>query len=131
MDSRERITALLNLEEADRVGFVDGPWRETVDRWEKEGLPQGVFINECFGMDIYGIGVDTSAKYDSITYEEGETWRLVRDSSGVKQRVWRNRSGVPASTLVVMDRLPFLRTPFTRSEKRIALVWNAVPAVLG
>jgi len=95
MDSRERITALLNIEEADRVGFVDGPWRETVERWEKEGLPQGIFINECFGMDIYGIGVDTSAKYDSITYEEGDTWRLVRDSSGVKQRVWRNRSGVP------------------------------------
>ncbi len=95
MDSRERVTALLNLEEADRIGFVDGPWRETVERWETEGLPEGIFINEFFGMDIYGIGVDTSPKYDSITYEEGETWRLVRDSSGVKQRVWRDRSGVP------------------------------------
>ncbi len=95
MDSRDRITALLNLEEADRIGFVDGPWRETVERWEKEGLPIGTFINQYFGMDIYGMGVDTSPKYDSITYEEGDNWRLVRDSSGVKQRVWRNRSGVP------------------------------------
>jgi len=109
MSSRERIASLLRLEEADRIGFADSPWRETVERWETEGLPQGVFIQEYFGMDIYGIGADPSPKYDSITYEEGENWRLVRDSYGVKQRVWRDRSGVPLPVEAVVRSLDEFR----------------------
>ena len=95
MDSRERIHALLRLEEADRVGFVDFPWGETIDRWRTEGLPRTALIHDYFGMDIYIMGVSLSPKYDEIVLEEGDDWRVVRDSFGVKVRYWRGRSGTP------------------------------------
>jgi len=110
MSSRERIASLLRIEEADRIGFADSPWRETIDRWETEGLPKGIFIHQHFGLDIYGIGVDPSPKYDSITYEEGENWRLVRDSYGVKQRTWRDRSGVPLPVEAAVKNLEEFRS---------------------
>jgi len=95
MDSRERIHRLLDLQEADRVGFVDFPWGTTIDRWEEQGLPRGVFIQEYFNMDIYGIGVDVSPKYDEITCSQSENWVIVRDRFGVKEKRWRGVDGVP------------------------------------
>jgi hypothetical protein len=57
MDSRERITRLLNLEEPDRIGYVDeiDTWPETLDRWEKEGMPD---IRRCFLNDRSIISFD-------------------------------------------------------------------------
>ena len=71
MKSRERIDKLLHLEEADHVGFTDGIWGTTVVKWETQGLAKGTFIQEHFGMDFYGIGTDTSPKYDEKTFEKG------------------------------------------------------------
>ncbi len=95
MNSRERLERLLNFEEADRIGFVDFPWGTTIERWETQGLPKGTFIQEYFGMDLYGIGVDVSPKYDEMTFEQGENWVISRDRYGVKQKRWRGRDGVP------------------------------------
>ena len=39
MNSRDRVYALLNLEEADRIAYLDFFWKETIDRWKREGLP--------------------------------------------------------------------------------------------
>ncbi|HYA21879.1 MAG TPA: uroporphyrinogen decarboxylase family protein [Thermoproteota archaeon] len=95
MDSRERIKMIFNHEEPDRIGFYDSPWGDTVERWEGEGLPKGVFIPDRFGMDIYTMGTDLSPKYEPIVYEEQDRWRIFRDSWGVKMKGWRGKSGVP------------------------------------
>jgi uroporphyrinogen decarboxylase len=95
MDSRERIKATFNHEEPDKIGFYDSPWEETVERWEREGLPKGVFVPDRFGMDIYTMGADLSPKYEPIVYEEQDRWRIFRDSWGVKMKGWRGKSGVP------------------------------------
>lgn len=95
MDSRDRIYALLSLEEADRVGYVDFFWPETVDRWRGEGLPRTASLQKYFGMDIYVLGVDASPKFDSIVLREAEEWVEVRDAFGVRVRSWRGRSGTP------------------------------------
>ena len=60
VNSRDRIYALLSFEEADRVGYVDFFWPETVDRWRTEGLPRTASLQKYFGMDIYVMGVDVS-----------------------------------------------------------------------
>jgi len=85
----------LSLEEADRVGLIDFPWPETVDRWRGEGLPRTVSLHKYFGFDIYHFGVDVSPKYDSITLAEEEEWVAYRDSYGVVVKAWRGRSGTP------------------------------------
>lgn len=95
MDSRERIRRLLYLEEADRVGFVDFPWGTTIEKWENQGLPKGAFVQEYFGMDFYGVGVDVSPKYDEMTFDKGENWVISRDRFGVKQKRWLGKDGVP------------------------------------
>lgn len=36
MDSKERIKAILNFKIPDRIGIVDAPWPETLNRWKIE-----------------------------------------------------------------------------------------------
>lgn len=95
MDSRERVYRLLHLEEADRVGLVDFPWPETIERWRQEGLPRTFSIHKYFGFDIYHFGVDVSPKFDSIVIEEGDEWVIYRDAYGVAVKSWRGKSGTP------------------------------------
>jgi len=95
VDARERIYCLLNLEEADRVGYVDFFWSETIDRWKKEGLPEHADLKEYFKMDIAFIGADITPKFDTITVEETEKHKIFRDAFGVKVKSWKHRSGVP------------------------------------
>ena len=40
MTSRERVKMALAHQEPDRVPIHDSPWKATVSRWHKEGLPE-------------------------------------------------------------------------------------------
>ena len=43
MNSRQRIMAVLNFQQPDRMPLVGmGVWKETLDRWREEGLPEEV-----------------------------------------------------------------------------------------
>ncbi|NHV06256.1 MAG: hypothetical protein HA495_02845 [Thaumarchaeota archaeon] len=95
MNSRERVYATLNGERVDRPAYVDFPWPETVDRWKKEGMPDNVYLEDYFGMDIFLFGCDVSPKYEGILIERNERFDIIRDSFGVKMKVWRGRSGTP------------------------------------
>lgn len=95
MNSRERIRRLLYLEEADHIGFVDFPWGTTIEKWWNQGFPKGTCIQDYFGMDLYGIGVDVSPKYDEMTFDQGENWVITRDRYGVKQKRWQGKDGIP------------------------------------
>jgi len=39
MNSRERVLTALSHREPDRVPVLDSPWRATVERWHREGMP--------------------------------------------------------------------------------------------
>ena len=94
MDSRERISRLLHLEEADRVGFFDTLWRTTTREWRAQGLPAGVFAPSYFGMDITSESVDDSPRFDEVVLDRKDDWRIRRDRYGVKEKAWRRREGV-------------------------------------
>jgi uroporphyrinogen decarboxylase len=52
MNDRERFIKTLEFEKPDRVPYFEQYIREdTVERWHKEGLPQGVNIEEYFHLD--------------------------------------------------------------------------------
>lgn len=52
MDARERFLRTLRFQQADRVPYFEQYIREdTMQRWRKEGLPQGVDVEEHFGFD--------------------------------------------------------------------------------
>jgi len=96
LDSRERITRILNLEEPDMIAVQDSPWPETVERWKREGFPaEGVEVPDYFGFDIYYISFDLSPRYESFIYEETDRWRISTDGWGSVNKRWKGRSGTP------------------------------------
>ena len=105
VNSRDGIYALLNLEEADRVGYVDFFWPETVDRWRTEGLPRTASLQKYFGMDIYVMGVDVPPKFDAVVLRKDVEWVELRDSFGVRVRSWRGRSGTPLPVAPAVESL--------------------------
>ncbi len=54
MNSRERVCAVLNGGQPDRVPRSTGYWGTTAERWWREGLPEGVSPTEFFGTDEIG-----------------------------------------------------------------------------
>lgn len=52
MNSRERILKTLRHEEPDRVPIQDAPWPSTISRWQKEGLPAEIPVDEYFGYEM-------------------------------------------------------------------------------
>jgi uroporphyrinogen decarboxylase len=109
VDSRERIWAIFNGEEPDRVGYTDGDFFvDTVQRWHTEGLPasvdsQGGAFNPWlnimghrhFGMDIWVTRANYTPKYDTIEYEAGDGWTIVKDEFGTTTKWWTTKSGSP------------------------------------
>ncbi|NLB39428.1 MAG: hypothetical protein GX810_09335, partial [Clostridiales bacterium] len=44
MTSHERFTRMYQHREADRVPILDSPWKETIDRWVREGMPTRDYV---------------------------------------------------------------------------------------
>jgi len=124
MDSRERIAAILNRQEPDRVGFQDSDFfADTFERWHSEGLPRAVdgikpnwpWLNvpglRYFGNDIYVVWADISPRYDAIDYEVSEDWCIAKDEFGSTKKSWTTKSASPQYLE------PVIRTPQDFTEK--------------
>lgn len=96
MTSRERILAVVNHREPDRIPMNDSPWASTVVRWREEGLPEGVSVNEYFGFDRWArIGADLSPRYPVETLEETDEYIISTTAWGETSRRWTHRASVP------------------------------------
>jgi len=95
MTSRERFLAALSHEEGDRIPIADTPWPTTVERWHREGLPEGQSPHDYFRYEWAGQGADLSFQLPTETIEEDETSRVVKDSFGATTRVFKNQESVP------------------------------------
>lgn len=72
MNSRERVLKTFCHEKTDRIPMLDSPWKETIERWEGEGLPHGVHPDEYFGFDFKRFYIGVPLEY---------TDRLIADMS--------------------------------------------------
>jgi len=87
MDSRERVLTVLSGGIPDRVPLDDSYWETTVERWRREGLPQGVSPHDHFGTnEIVCIGGDYTMQFPERVLEEGEALRHYWDSDGALRR---------------------------------------------
>ncbi len=91
MTSRERVRAAIRFEPPDRLPRNDSPWRQTVDRWRREGLPEGVEVADHFELDIATMYLDLSPRFamrvlerDGIyyTYEDRYGYTLRKEEHG-------------------------------------------------
>ena len=100
MNDRERFRKTMHLESADRVPYweVIGYWKETLERWQTEGMPDDVYPQVFFGMDrheLAPINVVLVPPFKEHVIEYDETTELVRDSSGTVCRRLRDGSSIP------------------------------------
>ena len=73
--SHERFERMYGHKETDRIPIIDGPWNDTIKRWNREGMPENIDFRDYFDLDkVSGIGVDNSPMYPSIILEETEDY---------------------------------------------------------
>lgn len=96
MTSRERHARMFQHKEADRVPMRGAPWKSTIERWRREGFPQGADFFEYFGLDgIVGVGGDISPRYPERVVEETDEYIVRYDSWGTTAKNWKHASSTP------------------------------------
>jgi len=123
MKSRERILAALNGWDMDRVPMCEiGVWPETEERWRREGLPNGVSVDEYFGFDkIEFFSYDPSLMLPSRVLEETETQIVLTDGDGCTYRKWKGKQSHPLfikSSITTIDDWNNLRHNLTPDMSR-------------
>jgi len=75
---------------------TDGPWESTIERWQREGMPEDVSYVDYFGLDkIVHIGADNSPRYPETVLEETEQYTIRTSRWGATLKNWRHTGGVP------------------------------------
>jgi len=63
MSTHERVARMYAHQEADRILITDSPWRTTIERWQREGMPEDVHYVDYFGLDRFAqFGVDNCTR---------------------------------------------------------------------
>ena len=97
MTTHERFTRMFQHRQADRIPIIDSPWRSTVERWWREGMPQNVDWTDYFGCDHRVIlGVDTSPRYPVKVLEETDEYSIATSGWGVTMKNWKHANSTPA-----------------------------------
>jgi uroporphyrinogen decarboxylase len=96
MTSHERFKRMFEHKEADRVPILDSPWRGTIERWHREGMPRGMSYIDYFDLDkAVTIGVDISPRYEAKTLEETENYVIYTTPWGATQKEWKQEDSTP------------------------------------
>jgi uroporphyrinogen decarboxylase len=98
MTSQERVNAMMERRDHDRVPRHDTFWAETVARWKDEGLiGNGATVLELLGSDFRGLQWLWPQAFpgQSVTISEDAETRTFRDGHGKTVRYWKNKAGTP------------------------------------
>ncbi len=96
LTSHERMKRVFDHREPDRVPFVDIPWRATLERWQREGMPEDTDWRVFFGADLVeGIWVDNSPRYDTGVIEETDEYKIVKSVWGATLKDFKHSASVP------------------------------------
>lgn len=96
MTSNERFRRMYQHKEADRVPITDGPWRSTIERWHREGMPQGADYRDFFGLDYHtNVFADNSPRYPEKVLEENDEYKIHTTGWGATIKNWKHSGGVP------------------------------------
>lgn len=127
MTTYERMQRMYAHQEADRVPVTDDPWNSTLERWRREGLPEGVSFTDYFGLDKFAtIAVDNSPQYPEQVVEETPEYRVHTSRFGTTMRDWTHAGGVPeflAHTIVDPQSWAEAKARMAPSRDRIPWAW--------
>jgi uroporphyrinogen decarboxylase len=96
LTSRERFKRMFEHRDADRVPIQDSPWGSTIERWHKEGMPEGMHWTDYLGTDkIAAISADNSPRYPCKTLEETPEYKIYTTSWGATMKQWSHVTSTP------------------------------------
>ncbi len=96
MTSYERFKRMYEHREADRIPIIDDPWRTTIERWRREGMPEGMHFADYFGIDwVPKIYVDNSPRYEEKVIEETDTYTIYTTKWGATLKQWKHATSTP------------------------------------
>jgi len=96
MTMHERMKRIYAHQEADRCPILDGPWASTLERWHREGMPEGVEWTDYLGADkIQSIGADNSPRYPVEVLEETDEYQVHTTVWGATKKDWKHVGGTP------------------------------------
>ena len=124
MTGRERVARMFDREDHDRVPRHDTYWRETIARWQGEGL--GGDANtalEVLGTDFHGVAGSWPCPFPGLneTVAEDTETRTSIDSWGATVRHWKHRSGTPEHIAFGCDSPEAWRTRYKPAYDELAL----------
>lgn len=89
--SRERMLAIFDHKEADRVPMTESFWGTTLARWKTEGLPDDTSPHAYFGLDEGNTtAIDWSCRFPEEVIEETDSYTIKRNKHGALQRTFKN-----------------------------------------
>ena len=94
--THERVSRMYAHREADRIPITDSPWRTTIERWQREGMPGDVSYVDYFGLDRFAsFGIDNSPRYPVETVEETAAYVVNTTRWGATLRNWKHITSTP------------------------------------
>lgn len=88
MNNRERFLRVMRYEEVDHPPFMpEGPWKDTLRRWHKEGLPVGTSYEEYLRIDTLkseyaGLNTGLFPGFEEEIISENENEVIKKDRFG-------------------------------------------------
>lgn len=126
MTSRERFGRMFEHREADRIPVIDSPWQATIERWRREGMPEGVGYVDFFGLDkVASIGVDNSPRYESKVLEETDAFVVHTTSWGATLKNWKHAASTPEFLdFTIKDRDSWAKAKARMQATRDRINWD-------
>jgi len=101
MTSRERFIRTMTYQPVDRRPlYVVGIWPDTLKRWKKEGLPEGVDVHQYLGLQpirsLYvGPRMGLWPPFEEKIIEERDNYRISIDGYGRKVKTFLDHTSMP------------------------------------
>jgi len=99
MNSRDRIKKLLDFKETDRVGIGEFLWAETIERWLKEGFPEGKLPEDYFGYDFSWIMFEQRMGFEERVLREDKENKVIESIDGVTFNISKGQRHFPQEDL--------------------------------
>lgn len=126
LTSHERFKRMYEHRDADRIPVIDSPWSSTIERWQSEGMPEGVSYVDFFDLDhISSIGTDNSPRYEEKILEETDAHKIYTSQWGVTMKQWKHMASTPEFLdFTIVDPDSWQKTKARMSPTQDRIPWD-------